>query len=386
MTRTIGNPVRAHYEVYVDNNRPNAPTIRAEGRLVYDYEYDNSPTYEYDQTPVAVASVGAVSTEFSTTELERRIVVATRRDALWALGMLADREIDFKGNTITIDSFDSADPNASYWASGASFGVYDPTKRKGNGDVASNHDIIDSVSVGNADVMGHVSTGPGGTIAIGPSGSVGSVAWVSGGNSGIQAGYSSDDMNVRLEDVSLPSTTWFTLPDSGKTGVLINGVTYRHVIYASGDYTTSTLHGSVYVAPGVDARVYISDSVSLSAKEEIRINPDAQRLTVYMAGSQFKLGGDGVANETGNAASFLYFGLPSNTTVTFGGNASFTGAIYANHADFVLGGGGDDAYDFVGACVTRTVKMNGHFNFHYDENLANLGPSRGFIPTSWAEL
>ncbi len=105
-----------------------------------------------------------------------------------------------------------------------------------------------------------------------------------------------------------------------------------------------------------------------------------------MGGSQFKVGGNGVVNESGNAASFLYFGLPSNTEIVFGGNAAFTGAIYANHADFTLGGGGNNTYDFVGASVTRSVKMNGHFNFHYDENLANVGPSRGFIPTSWAEL
>jgi hypothetical protein len=107
---------------------------------------------------------------------------------------------------------------------------------------------------------------------------------------------------------------------------------------------------------------------------------------MYMGGSQFKVGGSGIANETGNSAAFQYFGLPSNTDIVFAGNASFTGAIYANHADFTMGGGGSESYDFIGACVTRTIRMNGHFNFHYDENLATIGPSRGFVPTTWAEL
>jgi hypothetical protein len=106
---------------------------------------------------------------------------------------------------------------------------------------------------------------------------------------------------------------------------------------------------------------------------------------MYMAGSQFKVAGNGIANDTGNAGSFLYFGLPTNTAIDFGGNAGFTGAIYAPQADFSLGGGGSDEIDFIGASVTKSVKMNGHFNFHYDENLANIGPGRGFIPTSWAE-
>ena len=71
--------------------------------------------------------------------------------------------------------------------------------------------------------------------------------------------------------------------------------------------------------------------------------------------------------------------------MSFRGNAAFTGAIYAPQAAFSLGGGGNDAYDFVGASVTKTVKMNGHFNFHYDENLRRIGPSRGFLPTRWME-
>ncbi len=251
--------------------------------------------------------------------------------------------------------------------------------------MASNYDILDTINSGNADIMGHVSTGPGGTVAIGPNGSIGSKAWVEGGNTGVESGYISDDMNVRLTPVSLPATTWLPLPDSGKKGTTIGGATYRHVIASSGDYTASTLSGSVYVQSNVNARVYLRDSVSLTGKDEIRIDPRAQRLTVYMEGSQFKLGGNGVVNGTGNAGSFLYFGLPSNTAIDFGGNAAFTGAIYAPQAAFTLGGGGKDEMDFIGASVTKSVKMNGHYNFHYDENLANIGPSRGFVPTAWAE-
>ncbi len=375
--RLLGNDNRAYYIVIITNRIPAAPTITAYGFLRYDYEYQ--------RIPVATAAAGTTSGGFQSRYLRRVVQVDTRRDALWSLAMLADRQIDFKGNRIATDSFNSADPNASYWAPGATYGVYDAAKRNDKGDVASNYDIIDSVNLGIADIMGHVSTGPGGTISIGPNGSAGSEAWVSSGSTGIQPGYSSDDMNVRLNDVALPEAMWSALPDAGKKGVVINGVTYRHVISSSGDYKASTLSGSVYVQSGVNARVWLTDSVSLTGKDEIRINPTAQRLTVYMGGSQFKLGGNGVANETGNAAAFLYFGLPTNTEIVFGGNAAFTGAIYANHADFTLGGGGNNSYDFVGASVTRTVKMNGHFNFHYDENLANIGPSRGFIPTSWAE-
>ena len=117
----------------------------------------------------------------------------------------------------------------------------------------------------------------------------------------------------------------------------------------------------------------------------IRIAPVGASLKYYMVGASFRIKGLGVANESGNAANFSYYGLPSNTSVDFGGNAAFTGAIYAPQADYSLGGGGNDTIDFIGASVSKTVTMNGKFQFHYDENLARVAGHRGFIPTNWVE-
>lgn len=378
--RLIGNPIQGYYYVIVDNTRQNFPKITSYGVLYYKYGFNNAPA--------SVASVGTSSTTFQQVRLERTVVVNTMRDTLWPVCMFTDLTLDTRGNNISSDSFNSADPNLSNWGWDpfATYGVFDPNKINDQGDLASNLRIIDSIHVGNADIMGHVSTGPGGTVDIGANGSVGSMAWVSGGNLGIEDGYSTDDMNVRLTDVGLPTTTWIPMsPLSGK-GTNIDGVDYKYYIGADGDYTTTTFSGSVYVAPNVDARVWVTGDVKMSGTEEIRISQEAERLTIYMSGSTFSVGGNGIANDTGNAASFLYFGLPTNTRIVFGGNGSFTGAIYANHADFTLGGGGSNPIDFIGASVTRTAVLNGHFRFHYDENLANLGPSRGFVPTSWSEL
>jgi hypothetical protein len=51
-----------------------------------------------------------------------------------------------------------------------------------------------------------------------------------------------------------------------------------------------------------------------------------------------------------------------------------------------MSGGGGTAYDFVGASITGTVIMNGHFNFHYDEALRTRGPIKGYVLTSWNEM
>ena len=108
-------------------------------------------------------------------------------------------------------------------------------------------------------------------------------------------------------------------------------------------------------------------------------------LTVYMDGPTFTLSGNDIV-DSGNASNFSYYGTTNNTAVKFSGNASFTGTVYAPEADFTMGGGGGSAYDFVGASYTKSAKMNGHFNFHYDENLARNGPKGGFVATSWHEL
>ena len=106
---------------------------------------------------------------------------------------------------------------------------------------------------------------------------------------------------------------------------------------------------------------------------------------MYVAGASTSLGGQGVINGGAKASSFGYWGLPSNTSISMHGNAAFTGTIYAPQAALTLGGGGNSDYDFVGATITSSVKMNGHFKFHYDEALKAFGPRRGYAVASWEE-
>jgi hypothetical protein len=107
---------------------------------------------------------------------------------------------------------------------------------------------------------------------------------------------------------------------------------------------------------------------------------------LYVAGASTSLGGSGVVNGTGSATNFSYYGLPSNTSVSFSGNAAFVGTIYAPNAALQLGGGGSNTFDFVGASVSNTVQMNGHFNFHYDELLGRQNNGASYYITSWNEI
>lgn len=329
-----------------------------------------------DLDPPVVVSEGHVwiPTKEKFVEPPRRIRVTTTNDGLFSKAMVAKGTIDLSGNNVTSDSFDSSDPKYS------TGGQYDSTKSKDNGDIATNSSLENSLDVGNADIWGKVSTGPGGTIDIGPNGAVGDKAWHALGKNGIKSGWSSDDMNVQFPDVKLPFTSGFA-PGSGT----VNGTNYAYTI-GNGNYVLDALSMSGQDAMIVtgNAMLLVKGDVDLTGKSFIYIAPGAS-LQLFVGGSSAKFGGNGIANPGGKAQNFGLWGLPSNKSVSMHGNAAFTGTIYAPQADLTLGGGGKDKYDFVGSSVTGTVKMNGHFSFHYDEALGKFGPRRGYTITSWAE-
>src|SRR5207253_5600723 len=66
---------------------------------------------------------------------------------------------------------------------------------------------------------------------------------------------------------------------------------------------------------------------------QIIIGPGAS-LAVYVGGASAVFT---QVNNQGRAKDFSYYGLPSNTSVTFGGNAALIGTIYCPNADFTLG-------------------------------------------------
>jgi len=149
-----------------------------------------------------------------------------------------------------------------------------------------------------------------------------------------------------------------------------------------GNYKLSSISGKVLVTG--NATLWVTDSVAFATGDFIQIAPGAS-LKLYVSAATATIGGNGVINPNGAAATFEYYGLPTNTSLNMSANASFTGTVYAPQADFHLGGGGSDPYDFTGACVVNTVKMNGHFHFHYDEALRKLIPGR-YVANSWDEL
>jgi hypothetical protein len=347
---------------------------------------DNPPDITSDGfVPVPLSSAAPlafvaslVTSDNNVNHVRRRVRVTTRRDGMWVKGMVARGNIDLMGNGITTDSFDSEDPNSRIPV------PYDRSRRRDRGDVATNSGIINS----HAQIYGSVATGPSGSLGIGPQGAVGDIPWHDSGNKGIKPGHYSNDMNVFFPDVERPNLS-YSAPTSGT----VDGVSYAYMLgnpanpHEVANYSMAdlSLSGSQVMYVASDVVLLVTRSISITGNGQIVVAPGAN-LKLYMEGANASIAGNGVLNHNATASSFLYFGLPTNTSLTLGGNAGFTGAIYAPNADFSMGGGGSDTYDFVGASVTNTVRMNGHFNFHYDEALGRSKWSRGYIVNSWNEI
>jgi len=360
LTRSMTPDKSVYYEVTVTNLNPNVNDL------------------------VGIRSVGYLTLPAAlgnNVVLTRTVVVEAQISTLFNVAMAAKGAIDLKGNGVATDSFDSSSTNYS------SNGLYDPLKRKAGGDVATNNTLTNSAfTVGNANIAGHIFTGPYGTYSIGPNGTVGDLLWVAT-RTGVKPGWDRNDMNVIFEDVSLPSTSWLSTGavGYGGAGTAPDGNYYDHVFNSSGDYWVPD-SGSIYVGTNVNIRIHSTAGTFSPTKIYVagdRFN--SGNLATYLAGTKAVLDTDHVI-QSGVARHMAFFGLPSVTSIDYNGNGDFTGTIYAPQAIFSLNGGGVTAWDFIGSSVTMTVQMNGKYHFHYDEDLKKRGPDNGYIPHLWKEI
>jgi Tfp pilus assembly protein PilX len=322
-----------------------------------------SVIYTTDTNPI-IYSTGYVSVASIPATLARVVRVTTANFGLFRAALATKYNLDLKGNNIETDSFNSMNPALS------TFGQYDLTKTSTNGDIAS---IGGIVNVGNATVNGSVLLGPTASETM---------------NNGLITGGVTNDFNVEFPDVVLPTgnpppAVQLAIP------VVTNGASYDYAFFVGGYYSINNLKNSdsIYVAPNTTVTLLLTGNVTVNNVYVAwgGTNGTSGSLTIYMDGPSFSLAGNEIV-DSGNALNFSYYGTTNNTSINFGGNSAFTGTIYAPEADFHMGGGGTTAYDFVGAGVVGSATMNGHFKFHYDENLGRGGPRSGYIATSWTEL
>lgn len=417
------DPNLGYYSVYITNfltGTSNGPSILAIGTAYWNT--NNGP--QTDGSNVVVSYHG---------NTVRKVLVQTLPMTQAAGGMIALSTMNFVGNNVAIDSFNSADPNHSIWQTaqtyhGMHYGLWNSSlsfntniipSRTANVYVATDGNII---NVGNANIAGYVDTAPGGTAAVGSKGSVGDLNWsMVLQTSGIQPGHSKDDMNETFHSLDLPTptnsitgqTTWWPVPSPTNVitiggwytnGVRLGGIRYTN--FGSGYNIGGTTYSLVitnrpatnyvYYAMNqltasifVDAQnvvLYLTNGMSYSGNGTFTLNTNAD-VQVWSTGNITTSGNGVINNGTQYTHAFSIYdvaGHPIN--ISLGGNGAGTGYIYAPSASLSFSGGGSDTYDVVGAIFCHDISINGHYNFHFDESLQTQLPTDQYTLSSWQEV
>ncbi len=312
--------------------------------------------------PYTIISTGYAPMPGGSAYVSRSVQVTTQNQNAFTGALIIQSTINLNGNNVATDSYDPREPAKS------TNGAYDSAKAGDKGDITCASGMF---NVGNANIWGHTFTGPGVTPSTGPNGAIGSVAWNQAGMAGIQPGWVQNDFNVSFPDVQAPFVA-ATPPASGS----YNGTNYGYVL-GNGNYLSSSLGGKVLVTG--NATLYVTGNILFNVGDFLQIVPGAS-LRLYMGGASASF--QTVINPNTGAASFLYFGLPSNTSIALSGTSDLTGAIYAPEASVTLTG----SAEIFGAVMAHDTLMRGNAAVHYDESLANIPPTRGFIIRSWNEL
>lgn len=302
-----------------------------------------------------IYSTGFIPLPLSSSSYVSRTVKATgTNQPLINLAFGAVNSIQMNGNGLASDSFNSSNPALS------TNGQYDSSKTSTNGNVAS---VYGPVGFGNHNIAGNLYLGPTATTTV---------------SSGQVSGTIFTDFNVSFPDVVLPTTSWVAASTSTVGGATV------YDFKTSGDYYVNSSN-DILVEPGITVRVRL-DAASFSPANIhiLSTNGTSGTLILYQVAGSASMSGNTTV-DSGRARNFWYYGLPGVTSVTYGGTSSFIGVIYAPEADLTLNGGGH-GNGLIGASITKSITMNGHYNFHFDEDLLSSGPSRGYVVTAWKEL
>ncbi len=307
-----------------------------------------------DTAPVIYAT-GYATVPITGDKIARAVSVTTAQpQSVFNVAFAAAvNNIRFNGNGIATDSWNSHTTNYS------TNGHYDPNKTRKNGNVASVQGLVD---IGNHTIQGNLYLGP--------------TASYAGG--GTITGTLYNDFNVKFDAVQLPA---------GAPGWNIATTTNGNYDFkVSGNYTINQ-NQPIIVEAGVTVTLNVrSTTFDPSSLKIYGGAANSGTAIFYFNGpTSATIHGNEDVNPSGRPENLYYYGLGSLTSLTFGGNSDFVGVIYAPNATLTLNGGGNNI-GLIGSAVVNSITMNGHYNFHYDESLANIGVSRGFIATSWQEL
>jgi hypothetical protein len=232
--------------------------------------------------------------------------------------------------------------------------------------------FTNSQNVGNANIYGHVMTGPGTTssaVQIGSQGAVGSTLWnanpVNRGK--IQPGHWSPNFYLNFPDVQAPTWAGSALPAESGGVITLNGGLYTSPVNPTAPLKI-TAPTTVWIQSSFSAGLVIASTNNASLVLYVGTTNTANSDTLDLSGQS-------TINSPGSSQNLQVYGLPSLTSIDFTGNSAFNGTIYAPEAALRGGGSGNNDLDTAGSIIVASITLNGHWNFHYDEHLLLVSPA-----------
>lgn len=322
---------------------------------------------DYDSLPILVSEGRTVEPNGS--EIFKQVRVDMQTRSLFANGLTAKDTINFNGNSVSVDAYDST------------LGPWNSTlNRDDEGSVASISVENGALDVGNGDIWGYLATG-GGSFDIGPNGSVKGEDTPSGVK--VDPLRTTDDFDADLPDAEAPSLiadyTSLSAGDIGDPSASWSSDPDVYVINSNVSFSGYN-HVNV-VGPTV---MIVDGDFSFSGQAELNIlGPDAY-LELYVSGD-VSLVGQGVLNDEQKPEAFQLWGTATSgagQTIKVAGNGDFAGVVYAPNSDLEIKGNGNIS----GAAVGEDITITGNAAFHYDLNLKNFKNDGSFGIRRWREL
>lgn len=321
---------------------------------------------DYSSTPI-LAAEGRV-TEPNGDELFKQVRVDMYRSGLFANGLTAKDTINFNGNGVSIDAYDST------------IGPWNSTlNREDEGSVASISVDNGALDIGNGDIWGYLATG-GGSYDLGPNGSI--------MGDDTPAGVTEDptrityDFDANLPDIAAPGLAAdYTSLAAGNIGDPTASWGDAPVVYRLTSFSMSGSNTVTVVGPTV---IIVDGSFSMSGQAEFNITGPDSYAKIYVGGD-LDLTGKGVLNDEQNPEAFQVWGTAptgGSQSIKVAGNGDLAGIVYAPNADVEVKGDGNVS----GAVVGEDITLTGNAAFHYDLNLKNLDSDGSFSIKRWREL
>ena len=321
--------------------------------------------------------------------IEKFIKVTLSLRSTFANGLVAKRTISFAGNSASVDSYNSAKGAYNANLGGGTYNKND------NGSAGSLAVTVDALSVGNADIWGHVAVGTSDTsgLSVGSNGTVGPFGTTAGT---VVASAVTTNFTANFPDTTAPTTSGYSIASLGSTTLPRGG----DVAASDGKFYYSV--GSIGLSGNASNVLHIADdkkvviiltpttgtAVDVKGNASIQLDNSSSTLAIYTE-ADVSIAGNGAVN-AGNPANFMLYGTrassaSSKQSIAISGNGNLSGVVYAPNVALSIKGGGTSG-GVQGAMIGDTVTLTGNDAFHYDEALASLTTGNPYGISNWDEL